>query len=173
MLPHQPSSRISDPRFDTFLSTAGGRHPEALALYHWHAEASGARLQTIHRFEVFVRNAIDARLRLGQPETPTTSTWLHDPAVRHPGGIEIAERIERRLRREGCPSNAGLRRHVLAPMTCIHLCRNRIAHHDSLLGQSIPYRLTDMIDIAADAEPHAAIWIHNPVPIPAVLSRRP
>lgn len=37
--------------------------------------------------------------------------------------------------------------------------RNRIAHHDYLLGQDVPALVEDMLDIAGWIDPEARLWL--------------
>lgn len=53
---------------------------------------------------------------------------------------------------------AGLRREILEPLTNLHLWRNRIAHHDSLLGQDLGRRLEEMVGVANAIDPACGEW---------------
>jgi hypothetical protein len=90
---------ISTPRFAPFLRAAAGDHARAIALYEWHAEIAAASFETMHHFEILVRNAIDAKLGEGQNETPLTQTWLLDFDVLRPDGVKqviiAVERLEK------------------------------------------------------------------------------
>jgi hypothetical protein len=51
---------------------------------------------TLHDFEVLLRNAVDARLGAGQPETPLQQTWLLDPRILSRQGRErVADAVDR------------------------------------------------------------------------------
>ncbi len=54
---------------------------------------------------------------------------------------------------------AGLRREILEPLTNLHLWRNRIAHHDSLLDQNLQRRLDEMIGVANAIDPACGKWL--------------
>jgi hypothetical protein len=41
----------------------------------------------------------------------------------------------------------------------LHLWRNRIAHHDSLLDQNLGRRLNEMIDVAGAIDPACGKWL--------------
>lgn len=54
---------------------------------------------------------------------------------------------------------AGLRRDILEPLTNLHLWRNRIAHHDSLLDQNLKRRLDEMIAVTNAIDPACGEWL--------------
>jgi hypothetical protein len=68
---------------------------------------------------------------------------------------------------------AGLRREILEPLTNLHLWRNRVAHHDSLLGQDLERRLAEMIDVANAIDPACGQWLATHTEMAALLKRRP
>lgn len=68
---------------------------------------------------------------------------------------------------------AGLRREILEPLTSLHLWRNRIAHHDSLLGQDLERRLAEMIDVANAIDPACGQWLAAHTDMAALLKQRP
>jgi hypothetical protein len=68
---------------------------------------------------------------------------------------------------------ANLRRDVLKPMTRIHLSRNRLAHHDSLLQQRNDYRYVDMVQVATFIDPEAAEFLKRNSDMLTVLAARP
>lgn len=67
----------------------------------------------------------------------------------------------------------GLRREILEPLTNLHLWRNRIAHHDSLLGQDLERRLEEMIDVANAIDPACGQWLVAHTEMVVVLQQRP
>lgn len=205
---HNASQWLSDPRFASFLAQAGGNHNTAVALHEWHAQMAGSCLATLHHFEVLLRNAIDRRLGAGQPNVPVTSTWLLDPKVLRPQGINRVQEILRRLDKEHLPRErarvvaglsfafwkdlfagpydplwvadlrhafpgASLRREVLMPLGRIHLWRNRVAHHDSLLGQKLDLRFVDVVQVGHFIDPAAAGWLKSTSTMLDVLAKRP
>jgi hypothetical protein len=68
---------------------------------------------------------------------------------------------------------AGLRREILEPLTNLHLWRNRIAHHDSLLGQDLTRRLDEMIAVANAIDPACGQWLATHTEMMALLRQRP
>ena len=68
---------------------------------------------------------------------------------------------------------AGLRREVLEPLTNLHLWRNRIAHHDSLLDQNLERRLGEMIEVANAIDPACGEWIAARSELTRLLKQRP
>lgn len=70
-------------------------------------------------------------------------------------------------------SGVGLRREILEPLTNLHLWRNRIAHHDSLLGQDLQRRLDEMTYIANAIDPACGQWLTTHTDMTVVLEQRP
>lgn len=103
----QVSAWISDARFSSFLAAAGGDFDRAVQLYVWHAQLSAACFETMHYFEVLLRNVIDARLGRSQPDTPISATWLYDSTVLTDKGLEQVDDAVERLRRAGSPITRG------------------------------------------------------------------
>lgn len=68
---------------------------------------------------------------------------------------------------------AGLRREILEPLTNLHLWRNRIAHHDSILGQDLERRLEEMIGVANAIDPACGQWLATHTEMTVLLKRRP
>ena len=70
-----------------------------MALYEWHTRLSSACFATVQHFEVLLRNAIDAELGRGQPQSPIPETWLMDFRVLQPNGVKqvivAVERLEK------------------------------------------------------------------------------
>jgi hypothetical protein len=68
---------------------------------------------------------------------------------------------------------AGLRREILEPLTNLHLWRNRVAHHDSLLGQDLEHRLEEMIGVANAIDPACGQWLATHTEMADLLKQRP
>lgn len=82
---------LSDARFDTYRTVAGGSDAKALELYLWNIGAAGAVAATTGMVEVQLRNSIDALLQgwnenepVNEPgrSEPYPRGWLKDPAPR-------------------------------------------------------------------------------------------
>lgn len=67
----------------------------------------------------------------------------------------------------------GLRREILQPLTNLHLWRNRVAHHDSLLRQDLECRLEEMISVARAIDPACGEWLLAETEMTTLLKRRP
>lgn len=78
---------------------------------------------------------------------------------------------QRRLHRAfaGAPG----RRDVLHRLEAIHALRNRVAHHDSLLGQNVAGCFGDMLTVAGWVDHEAAGWLRRIADVEGVLARRP
>lgn len=78
---------LSRGRLAPYLTATGGSAEEALRLYRWNVELSGAVHEVLHVFEVVLRNALDRRLRrwnAGQQRPDGAGAhgedWLLDPS---------------------------------------------------------------------------------------------
>jgi hypothetical protein len=81
------ASLLSTPRLTPYLTLTNGNLKEALQLYRWNIELSGALYEAVHVVEVIIRNAVDEQLRIwnGNQRDRATgrshgSDWLLDPA---------------------------------------------------------------------------------------------
>jgi hypothetical protein len=81
------AAKISAPRLAPYLAATKGNVRHALRLYQWNIELSGAVYESLHRFEVVLRNALDVQLstwNATQRDRATgrqhSSDWLTDPA---------------------------------------------------------------------------------------------
>ncbi|WP_026536035.1 Abi family protein [Arthrobacter sp. H14] len=79
--------RLSPPRLTPYLE-AGGNLQNAVHLYRWNIDLSGAVYEALHIFEVVLRNAIDEQLCLWNAAQPDpragrlhSSDWLLDPSA--------------------------------------------------------------------------------------------
>lgn len=64
--------------------------------------------------------------------------------------------------RRAFPARATLvRKDLSARMKMLQRFRNRIAHHDSLLGQDVYGRVEDMLAIAGWIDPEARVWLEE------------
>jgi hypothetical protein len=93
---------LSQARLAPYLRATNGNLRAALKLYQWNVEMSAAVYKMLHLVEVFLRNAIDAELRIwnttqtnpvtGRPHGPD---WLLDP----PGSSNGSSAAKRPTRR--------------------------------------------------------------------------
>jgi hypothetical protein len=73
-------------RFGTYATAAGGDQDLALRLYRWNLDLASAFHSSLGLTEVFLRNAIDAQLRIWNAAQPKLgggfhqADWLLDPA---------------------------------------------------------------------------------------------
>lgn len=81
------ASLLSTPRLTPYLTLTNGNLKEALQLYRWNIELSGALYEAVHVVEVMIRNTVDEQLRSwnsNQRDRATGRThgsdWLLDPA---------------------------------------------------------------------------------------------
>ncbi|KDQ00188.1 MULTISPECIES: Swt1 family HEPN domain-containing protein [Rhodococcus] len=73
------AKHITGARFETYLALARNNPYDALALYRWNMEMSGALQEALGVAEVFLRNALDAELRIwnaAQPSRPMPTGTL-------------------------------------------------------------------------------------------------
>ena len=90
---------LSTPRLSPYLAATNDNLKDALRLYDWNVAMSGAFYETLHQFEVVLRNAIDEQLsawNATQVERATgrrhSRDWLMDPS-----------RLLQRLTRDNIP----------------------------------------------------------------------
>jgi hypothetical protein len=81
------AAHLSAPRLGPYLAAADGNHKDALRLYAWNIDLSGAAYEALHIVEVVLRNAIDRELCSWNAQQIDTATalphspdWLMDPA---------------------------------------------------------------------------------------------
>lgn len=61
----------------------------------------------------------------------------------------------------------------LEPLTNLHLWRNRIAHHDSLLDKNLERRLGEMIGVANAIDSGCGEWLTTHTEMTALIEERP
>lgn len=83
------------------------------------------------------------------------------------------EELWRQRLRNAFPHGAATRKDLTQPLRLIQRLRNRLAHHDCLLSQSIEDRVDDMLRIAALIDPEAAAWLQTQNGVAAVLATKP
>jgi hypothetical protein len=79
--------QIGKARFETYRKLARNHNLDAMRLYRWNLEMSGALYEALGLAEVFLRNALDRELRVwnaAQPPRPGSTTytaeWVENPA---------------------------------------------------------------------------------------------
>ncbi|MEU4190320.1 hypothetical protein AB0E69_00325 [Kribbella sp. NPDC026611] len=81
------AARLSAPRLTPYLVASHGNLRDALRLYDWNVEISGAFYESLHQFEVVLRNALDQELCAWNAAqvnaatgAPHSRDWLMDPS---------------------------------------------------------------------------------------------
>lgn len=81
------AARLSAPRLTPYLHATHGNLKDALRLYDWNVAISGAFYESLHQFEVVLRNALDERLSAWNATQVDRTTrrhhsrdWLMDPS---------------------------------------------------------------------------------------------
>ncbi|WP_036923132.1 hypothetical protein [Propionicicella superfundia] len=98
---------LSDPRYERYLTTAGGDHDLALNLYRWNSRVAAAGLVCVGHLEVALRNAYDRELTVTFPD------WTIDPTsplFRQEQGIAKARARQRARNRTSLDRIADARR---------------------------------------------------------------
>jgi hypothetical protein len=72
------TSHLSPARLSTYLHHAKNHHGQALQLYLWNTEMSGALQEALSIAEVFLRNTIDAQLRVWNAAQPPRGAQTYD-----------------------------------------------------------------------------------------------
>jgi hypothetical protein len=83
------------------------------------------------------------------------------------------EELWRHRLRYAFPHGSIMRKDLTEPMRLIQRFRNRVAHHDCLLGQNIERRADDMLLIAGWIDPDAQAWLRTRSRVHALLDQRP
>lgn len=83
------------------------------------------------------------------------------------------EELWRQRLRHAFPHGAIVRKDLTQRMRLLQRFRNRIAHHDCLLGQDIGQRANDMLVIAGWIDPDAEAWLRGQSKVHAVLAKWP
>jgi hypothetical protein len=83
------------------------------------------------------------------------------------------EELWRHQLRYAFPHGSIMRKNLTQRMRLLQRFRNRVAHHDCLLGQSIGDRADDMLLIAGWIDPDAAAWLGERSRVHALLAARP
>jgi hypothetical protein len=83
------------------------------------------------------------------------------------------EELWRHQLRYAFPHGSIMRKNLTQRMRLLQRFRNRVAHHDCLLGQSIGDRAEDMLLIAGWIDPDAAAWLGERSRVHALLAARP
>jgi hypothetical protein len=98
---------ISAPRFAPYVGDAAGHIKNALRLYQWNIDLSMAYHGTLQVFEVFLRNAIDQRLRDWNQGENGRVDWLVQPAplLERLVGGNIKSACDRACRNNSAPSH--------------------------------------------------------------------
>ena len=71
---------LSAARLSTYLAACGGDLENAVALYAWNSEITGAFWEHLGHLEVALRNTLDARLGARHHRAARPGSWLDDPA---------------------------------------------------------------------------------------------
>lgn len=71
------------------------------------------------------------------------------------------------------PYSSGKRADVVAVLETLRIFRNRLAHHDSLLGEDVPFRLDQMRQVLRWVDPEAEKWLVSVERISTVYASRP
>lgn len=150
-----------------------------------------------------MRNAIDRELRTYCGEDKRLIPWFLLPIVdKHQAAFsESIEKVRRRLRdqiiagvdfsfwtallhseneelwrhalHKSFPYSSGKRNDVVAVLEQLRIFRNRLAHHDSLLGEAALFRLGQMRQVLSWVNPEAEKWLVNVERISTVQATRP
>lgn len=85
--------RLTPTRLSSYLNDSGGDVDQALALYDWNTALSGALHETLGRFEVVLRNALDEQLTNLASRRDWTRPWYRQPGLldlRGAADVEVA-----------------------------------------------------------------------------------
>jgi hypothetical protein len=83
------------------------------------------------------------------------------------------EELWRHRLRHAFPHGSIMRKDLIQPMRSIQSFRNRVAHHDCLLGQNIEMRADDMFRIGGWIDPDARAWLEAHSRVHSLLDQKP
>jgi hypothetical protein len=83
------------------------------------------------------------------------------------------EELWRQRLRHAFPHGALTRKDLTQSMRLAQRFRNRVAHHDCLLGQPVRQRVQDMKRIAGWIDPAARSWLETQCSVGALLADKP
>jgi hypothetical protein len=83
------------------------------------------------------------------------------------------EELWRHRLRYAFPEGSVMRKDLTEPMRLIQRFRNRVAHHDCLLGQNIEKRADDMLEITGWIDSDARAWLESRSQVHRLLAERP
>jgi len=211
---------LSAPRFQTYLTAAGGERTAAVELYEWNTTMSSVILDDLAHLEVAMRNVYNDALVARQPGPlhwtqdvrryfpPTTTRAkngtlvdLNDQPRKQiasaitaasgstaPRGKVVAELMfgfwrylttsahERQLwlpfLRHGFVSGTN-RKQIDKPMGRLHMLRNRVAHHEPLLGENLSGRRADVLALLDRVSPDLRSYVASTSTWATIEAQRP
>jgi hypothetical protein len=83
------------------------------------------------------------------------------------------DQLWRELLYKAFPNGPGRRKDLPPRMLRIRRFRNRLTHHDSILGQDVNAVHDDMLTTAGWIDPDARQWLEEHSNVPAVMARKP
>ena len=118
---HDLAVTLSRPRFQTYLRAANGDDARAADLYVANMRLSGAAHESLHVFEIVLRNAIDTQLRAWNSRRGGSQDWSLDPVPLLGGVLDARGKLSEAV----ANARGAVRRHkrpvthddVLAQMT--------------------------------------------------------
>jgi len=97
---------LSSDRLQPYLRACGGDLTQALRLYEWNVQVSGAFFESLSIVEIAVRNALSARL--SEHHGSLAGYWHDDPlGVLSPQAVDDVNKARRRVRELGRPESPG------------------------------------------------------------------
>ena len=194
--PYTPASiaairqALSEPRFQTYLSLAGGDAELAMRQYVWNAAVASGLQTPLHLLEVTLRNAVNDRLKrahganwldgaglLKSPETAMVAEAQNYLASR--GEAVTLDKIvaelsfrfwvgmfSRKYDRVWLASLQGLfkpgiqRDDLHGKLDRLRTLRNRIAHHETIQHRHLMADLNDIKQILGALSPSVLDWLN-------------
>jgi len=83
------------------------------------------------------------------------------------------EELWRECLHRAFPGSSGKRKQVATAVERVRKFRNRLAHHDSIIGLDVPFEMRQIIELAAYINADAAIWLRRCSKVMDVYARRP
>lgn len=118
-----------------YLREANGDHSQALTLYAWNANLSGALFELLHYSEIVLRNSMQLELARAAQNSQVQAPWYDQPWLLEPEKARVAEAKERVAEAHEITEGR-----VVAELPFGFWCALLSRHYDATLWRTILYR---------------------------------
>jgi hypothetical protein len=165
---------ITPARLTSYVAVTGDLR-DAVALYDWNTELSGAWHETLGRFEVVLRNSLDDQLSRHAARKGWPGPWYQQPNLleqRYHASLWVPALRHAFPQHPSSPA-AGFGGDVRDRVRRLHFLRNRVAHHEPIFGRDSERDLQAVLDVTSWISSDCARWIRSTNRVATVLAGRP